>query len=266
MLSRASRLLGPRCGARAPKLPTRAASSAPQASLPTSHLVGSTASSFANNGLDGVPSYPPSIFGRVDCYHKVSFSTKTRRRRRGGGGGGGGALEPQTNANGASADDQPASSSAGQFAPLSTEQFLSASAELLDRVESSLSKLQDCNEGLEITRYPPSQMEDVSAGSNDADGDEEEDPQSQPHGGQLSIQVQSTEDLYWGGGTYWLTIHPGSDGESGGYVTLRSPLSGTFTYVYDVAHKEWVGTEDGHSLLGMLTRDWIRQCQGVPDF
>lgn len=84
------------------------------------------------------------------------------------------------------------------------------------------------------------------------------------------MRVQSAGDMYWGGGTYLLTIHPENDVTrgSGGSVTLQSPLSGTFTYVYSpsAAGGEWVGNEDGHSLLGMLTRDWIRQCRGVPDF
>ena len=52
----------------------------------------------------------------------------------------------------------------------------------------------------------------------------------------------------------------------GGVVVLQSPLSGSFTYIFDASSREWVGSEDGHSLLGMLTRDWIRQCRGVPDF
>ena len=112
------------------------------------------------------------------------------------------------------------------------------------------------------------------------------------HDGRLSIQIMSTGDLFYGGGTYWLTIHadyydgddaryggndgsgdvpPGSSTTNGNnyggnnYITLQSPLSGSYMYIYNVITKEWVGSEDGHSLYGMFTRDWIRQCNGVPD-
>lgn len=135
-----------------------------------------------------------------------------------------------------------------------------------------MTKLKDCNDGLVITRYPPSSWSE----STDNDTDENE---NQQHGGQLSIQVESTGDLYWGGGTYLLTIHPDNNaaadsdddslsgsGSNGGFATLQSPLSGSFTYGYNAVTGEWVGNEDGHSMIGMFTRDWIRQCRGVPDF
>ncbi|KAL7528060.1 hypothetical protein ACHAXR_004016 [Thalassiosira sp. AJA248-18] len=201
-----------------------------------------------------------------------AFSTKTQRRRRRGGGG-----TPAENdsLSDASAGNNSTSSSttAGHSAALTAEQFLSASQVLLDKVESAVAKLKDCNDGLIITRYPPSSSASTESTNNgtpyntDEEDDDSDPNYHQQHGGQLSIQVESSGDVYWGGGTYWLIIEPGSnDGTiSAGFVTLRSPLSGTFTYCYNSSTGEWVGTEDGHSLLGMLTRDWIRQCQGVPD-
>ena len=83
----------------------------------------------------------------------------------------------------------------------------------------------------------------------------------QCHRGKLSIQVNASDDTHWGGGTYSLTVNPDNSN-----ITLQSMLSGSYSYVYNVSGAEWVGSEDGHSLLGMLMRDWIRQCQGVPDF
>ena len=68
--------------------------------------------------------------------------------------------------------------------------------------------------------------------------------------------------MFWGGGTYWLTILP----ESSGLVKLQSPLSGSFSYTYNTTTQDWESSEDGHSLLGMFTRDWIRQAKGVPEF
>lgn len=191
----------------------------------------------------------------------LAFSTRRRRRRRQGGGT---PVNPVEDGSDVPAANHPTVPSAGHSTALSSEQFRSASKSLLDKVESALTKLKDCNDGLEIIRSSKS-------------ADKDSDPDDQQHGGQLSIKVQSAGDLYWGGGTYLLTVHPNdaesnplggndsSDG-SGGFLTLRSPLSGLFTYVYNASAEEWVGNEDGHSLLGMLTRDWIRQCRGVPDF
>ena len=152
-----------------------------------------------------------------------------------------------------------ASSSVDHVGTMSSEQFQAIANGLLDSVQSAVTKLKDCNRGIEITRHP--------AGTSDT-GDDGSTVTS--HGGRLSIQVLPSGDLYWGGGTYWLTIIPNDyDGSGnargGGVVTLQSPLSGSFMYIYNTSTKEWVGSEDGHSLLGMLTRDWIRQCSGVPD-
>ena len=192
----------------------------------------------------------------------VKFSTKTSRRRRRGAP----IISNYTEENdGASNnEDISTSSSSSLSSSISSEQFLIVANSLLDKVESAMIKLMDCNNGLEVTRYPPS----TTAGSS-SHGDNDD---KQHHAGQLSIQIESSGDLYYGGGTYWLTILPNNDGKGssstngGGYITLQSPLSGQYSYVYNVSNKEWVGGEDGHSLLGMLTRDWIRQAKGVPNF
>eukprot|EP00581_Thalassiosira_minuscula_P008906 CAMPEP_0183707842 /NCGR_PEP_ID=MMETSP0737-20130205/4282_1 /TAXON_ID=385413 /ORGANISM="Thalassiosira miniscula, Strain CCMP1093" /LENGTH=280 /DNA_ID=CAMNT_0025935573 /DNA_START=31 /DNA_END=873 /DNA_ORIENTATION=+ len=213
------------------------------------------------------PSFHPKHH-KNNSLQSSSFSTRTRRRRRQGGGapssynpveGGPG--------NSSAADEKPASASSRSPAKLSSAEFLSVANTLLDRVESSLTKLKDVNDGLEITRHPPfdaPEDDDASdaTAENEDDDDENNKPKAQSHSGQLSIRVESSGDLYWGGGTYLVTI----SGDDRGVVTLQSPLSGNFAYVYDGEHDEWVGEEDGHSMLGMLTRDWIRQCRGVPDF
>jgi hypothetical protein len=154
----------------------------------------------------------------------------------------------------------PASNSTG----LSSEQFLTVSTRLLDRVESAITKLKDCNDGLEVTRIAPSYSNNHDM-SNETEKHENSEQSDEQHQGQLSIQIKPAGDLFWGGGTYLLTVHLDNN-KSGGFVTLRSPLSGTFTYIWNASTREWIGDEDGHSLLGMLIRDWIRQCSGVPDF
>jgi hypothetical protein len=142
---------------------------------------------------------------------------------------------------------------------MSSEQFQAVANGLLDKVESAVTKLKDCNHGIKITRHPAGIYDNSDEGNT-----------VMKHGGRLSIQVLPSGDLFWGGGTYCLTIVPDNyDGSgnarSGGVITLQSPLSGSFMYIYNTTTKEWGGNEDGHSLLGMLTRDWIRQCNGVPD-
>lgn len=186
------------------------------------------------------------VFGRIDgCLNQGKqnecarcFSTKRRRRR-----GSGARLTP---------DPGPADRNEVKSRLLTPSEFEREASNLLDRFEMAVTKLKDSNEGLEITRHP------ASGGSEAVD--EASDPSSMPHGGQLSIKVASNGDMYWAGGTYWLSIDARA-----GIVRLQSPLSGNFTYIYDPSSREWVGTEDGHRLIGMFTRDWIRQNNGVPD-
>ena len=48
-------------------------------------------------------------------------------------------------------------------------------------------------------------------------------------------------------------------------LELTSPKSGTFTYIYCLEKERWRGKDDGHDLKGMLVRDIIPLCNGVPD-
>ena len=234
-----------------------------------------------------------------------TFSTTTRRRR---------IIRNRTTGNDNPANEDDYSSSSNHHGGdggmtrastgmLSTEQFLIVANELLNKVEVAVTKLKDCNEGIEIIRYPRGTISDDTTATaaaattaySNVDDDDDENTTSTiiRHDGRLSIQIMSTGDLFYGGGTYWLTIHAdyyGDDDASGGgndsssdvppgsssttngnnyggnnYITLQSPLSGSYMYIYNVITKEWVGSEDGHSLYGMFTRDWIRQCSGVPD-
>ena len=50
-------------------------------------------------------------------------------------------------------------------------------------------------------------------------------------------------------------------------VQLVSPFSGNLSYVPSQPGPDWVNTNDGHSLLGMVTRDLLRiGCRGLPKF
>ena len=227
--------------------------------------------------------------------------TSGRRTRRSSGGGGGvnhsNLREERGDASENSSSTREGYSSSNNVdvarrKRMSMEYFHTAANNLLDKVEIALTKLKVCNDRLDIVRHPPttplsSSSSSSSTTNNDSrlidNGTAVSDDAVLQHGGKLVITVLSSADLYWGGGTYSLTIHPDDfdtssqnnnatfgnvreGGGAGGFITLQSPLSGTYTYIYNVATHDWVGEEDGHSLLGMLTRDWIRQCNGVPDF
>lgn len=48
-------------------------------------------------------------------------------------------------------------------------------------------------------------------------------------------------------------------------VHMTTAISGHYSYVLSASTGEWVDEEDGHSMEGMLVRDLIRQCNGLPD-
>jgi len=64
-----------------------------------------------------------------------------------------------------------------------------------------------------------------------------------------------------GDGIYKLSI----DLESNSLL-FSSPISGSYTYVLCASTGEFVGEDDGHSLIGLLVRDLSRQCNGYPHF
>lgn len=48
-------------------------------------------------------------------------------------------------------------------------------------------------------------------------------------------------------------------------VHFTSAISGNYNYVLSASTGEWVDEKDGHAMEGMLVRDLIRQCNGLPD-
>lgn len=45
-------------------------------------------------------------------------------------------------------------------------------------------------------------------------------------------------------------------------LLFESPISGQNHYM--LSNNEWIGIDDGHNFEGLLVRDLIRQCHGVP--
>ena len=45
----------------------------------------------------------------------------------------------------------------------------------------------------------------------------------------------------------------------------ESPVSGHVPYILSATDGTWRGAEDGHALEGLLVRDLLRQCKGLPN-
>mmetsp|Transcript_37531 Transcript_37531/g.82191 ORF Transcript_37531/g.82191 Transcript_37531/m.82191 type:complete len:223 (+) Transcript_37531:81-749(+) len=109
--------------------------------------------------------------------------------------------------------------------------FLAAAKKELDRVEAAIEPMKSCNDVFDVTR------------STNDEGD------------QLSIRLKGSD------GTFTLQI----DGRNC-TMNLSSPVSGVYTYVLCSRTNAWLGMDDAHIMEGMLTRDLIRICNGVPKF
>ena len=112
-----------------------------------------------------------------------------------------------------------------------TAKFLAASRKELDRIEDAIEPMKSCNDMFDVTRS-----------TND-------------EGEKLTIRLQG------GDGTYTVQID-----ERNFTMNLTSPMSGAYTYVLCSMSGDWLGMDDAHSFQGMMTRDLIRQCNGVPRF
>ena len=112
-----------------------------------------------------------------------------------------------------------------------TAKFLAASRKELDRIEDAIEPMKSCNDVFDVTRS-----------TND-------------EGEKLTIRLQG------GDGTYTIQID-----ERNFTMNLTSPMSGAYTYVLCSKSGDWLGMDDAHVMEGMLTRDLIRQCNGVPRF
>jgi frataxin-like iron-binding protein CyaY len=71
--------------------------------------------------------------------------------------------------------------------------------------------------------------------------------------GSLTLELKPED------GTYRLEVNDESR-----RIHMTTALSGQFHYKY-ASTGEWADELDGHSLVGMLVRDLIRQCNGLPD-
>ena len=160
------------------------------------------------------------------------FSSRTRpsRRRRGGA-----ANSQPSKDNGAQMSDEDRSS---VNKPTDTIQdpavFQYNAKAFLDRVEIALEPMKKHNDVFKIIR------------SDSKEGMEMET---------LKIALKPGE------GQYLFTID-----EDMRTITMVSPMSGSYNYVLCAYTGQFVGMEDGHLCEGMLVRDLIRHCNGLPQF
>ena len=112
-----------------------------------------------------------------------------------------------------------------------TAKFLAASGKELDRIEAAIEPMKACNDVFDVSR------------SKNEEGEK------------LSIRLKG------GDGTYIIQVD-----ERNFTMNLTSPMSGAYTYVLCGKSGDWLGMDDAHIMEGMLTRDLIRQCNGVPRF
>lgn len=78
---------------------------------------------------------------------------------------------------------------------------------------------------------------------------------SRPAPGQLKVFVGDSRGMY-----SFTADHPL------GCLAVISPVSGIHKYGYDQEQDAWVSLDDRHDLRGIITRDFLRHCIGLPQF
>lgn len=112
-----------------------------------------------------------------------------------------------------------------------SEIFTRAANSFLDRVQNALEPMKASNEVFHILRSKNESGENLTL-------------RLKPSEGQYVFQVDTDVKT----------------------LTMISPMSGSYTYVLCAHTGQFVGMDDGHVCEGMLVRDLIRHCQGLPNF
>jgi frataxin-like iron-binding protein CyaY len=112
-----------------------------------------------------------------------------------------------------------------------TNVFRHEADKLLVKIESALRPMKKYNEVFNITLTP----------------------RSHDQSGSLTLELAPDD------GTYSLKV----DDETM-RVVFQSATSGQYSYVLSASTGEWVDEKDGHLFVGLLVRDLIRQCNGLP--
>jgi hypothetical protein len=110
-----------------------------------------------------------------------------------------------------------------------TTQFCEAGGELLTKLENALEPMKAMNDTFVVERSQGEMGEVLTIDLG-------------PKEGCYRIEMSEAEHVF----------------------EYTSPISGKLLYILSASTGEWVGSEDGHIFEGLIVRDLIRQCQGLP--
>lgn len=170
---------------------------------------------------------------RDDSTAENASSTGTRVRRRRVRRGASSQINDLTSQNdngGNKSTEERTSSNGGKNGP-NIRTFLPAARKFLARTEKALEPMKRTNDVFIIKR------------------------DSNEQGDNLTLRLKPGE------GNYILQVD-----EEMLTLTLSSPMSGIYTYVLCPKTGSFIGMDDGHIAEGMIVRDLIRHCTGMPQF
>lgn len=108
-------------------------------------------------------------------------------------------------------------------------EFVQAASALFDKLQQALEPMKEKNDFFEVERFFGDMGEVLTIDLG-------------PKEGKYRIEMSIEDHLF----------------------EYSSPISGKVLYVLSAQTGEWVGSEDGHLFEGLLVRDLIRQCRGLP--
>jgi frataxin-like iron-binding protein CyaY len=111
-----------------------------------------------------------------------------------------------------------------------TQKFNRATKDLFDKLERALEPMKSKNEIFDISRQRGELGEIFTL-------------QLSPSVGTYTVEVSEEEHIF----------------------EYTSPVSGKILYCLSSTTNQWVGLDDGNAFEGILVRDLIRHCYGLPD-
>jgi len=170
----------------------------------------------------------PIINKQLKRHYSISQYRRAPIRRRKGG-----ATPPESTLFHDPNEEEEASSRSPQSITSDPQEFSNRANELLERVYTAVLPMKKFNDVFDIHLPPKDDTVDR----------------------QLTIHLDPRF------GSFYLSID-----HDNMTVQLTSPISGYLEYTPSVNGGEWVNTEDSHDLIGIIVRDLIRSCNGLPKF
>lgn len=169
---------------------------------------------------------PLTLPQRMAYHSSPTVEFPVRRRRRPVQRGGGEGTSGDEDGDGGSTNNSPLKHNAVD----DDVEFVQAASALLDKLEKAMEPMKRQNEIFQVERFFGDLGEVLTIDLG-------------PKEGKYRVEMSLDDHLF----------------------EYTSPISGKILYVFSADTSEWVGIEDGHSFEGLLVRDLIRQCQGLPN-